>query len=156
MSTRVHTRGRAAASSRASEGAEAREPAPGRKDTDLAAWLADYATGIRRNRDDFPKHKNDVFARVMTEKADGLDAAADLIRRLRVALRTRSIVGHVRLSSRGGTVPSGGSCALCNTEWSLFDNDGNRLAKPGKEHHRSDCLLATASPLSAPRAGDGA
>lgn len=51
---------------------------------------------------------------------------------LRKNLRRFAVRQHVRMASGGGTVPSGGSCEVCKTEWS----EGQ------PESHRASCLLA--------------
>ncbi len=61
--------------------------------------------------------------------------------KLRAALRRFALRRHVRMASGGGEVPSGGSCALCNTEW--------RRDQP--EAHRANCLLANSAALASQR-----
>ena len=51
---------------------------------------------------------------------------------LRKALRGFAVRSHVRMASGGGTIPNGGSCEICKTEW--------REGWP--ESHRASCLLA--------------
>lgn len=54
------------------------------------------------------------------------------ITELRTALRRLAIRQHVRMASGGGTVPNGGSCALCDINWPNGQPEG----------HRASCLLA--------------
>lgn len=67
-------------------------------------------------------------------------AAPLRIHKLFVALRSRSIIKHVRLTQGGGTIPSGGHCALCNAEWNTLDVSVDKIE--GREHHAPSCLLA--------------
>ena len=50
------------------------------------------------------------------------------------ALRYHAVKDHVRMTSGGGTIPNGGSCDLCETEWEV----------DGREHHKPTCLIARA------------
>lgn len=70
------------------------------------------------------------------------------------ALRKLAIVGHVRMASGGGTVPSGGSCKVCGAEWSKLTFNGEPIIPTPQEHHNSTCLLS-ASPPSPKAAGEG-
>ncbi len=56
------------------------------------------------------------------------------------ALRGRAIIQHVRMTTGGGTVKSGQSCALCKTEWGGWNDNGDKF-DPGVEHHEPGCLL---------------
>ena len=51
---------------------------------------------------------------------------------LRKTLRRFAVLGHVRMVSGGGIIPSGGSCKICKTEWSERQPEG----------HLASCLLA--------------
>jgi len=58
---------------------------------------------------------------------------------LRALIRGLAIEAHVRLCHGGGSVPSGGSCRVCKTEWSILDAAGNPIE--GREHHLPTCVL---------------
>lgn len=66
------------------------------------------------------------------EELDEHGECAAEIKRLRDALRGFAIAKHVRMAVGGGTVPNGGSCKVCKTEW--------REGQP--ESHLASCLLA--------------
>lgn len=70
----------------------------------------------------------DVERRLKAELTDAINRCE----KFRAALRLFAIKKHVRMVSGGGTIPNGGSCELCKTEWPEGQPEG----------HRASCLLA--------------
>jgi hypothetical protein len=72
------------------------------------------------------------YERAQCELIDNLSIE---VVKLRHALRSLAVHQHVRMAAGGGTVPSGGSCVLCKTEWPAG----------WPENHTAACLLANKS-----------
>lgn len=76
---------------------------------------------VRRRAGQIPTEEDIANAQLITAAPD-----------MRAALHRFAVKQHVRMVSGGGTIPNGGSCELCGTEWPEGQPEG----------HRAACLLA--------------